>query len=62
MKVVKNANGELILVNDFVSVKSSYEWKIVFFVWLFLGGIGGHRFYVGKTGTGFLYLCTLGLG
>lgn len=27
-----------------------------------LGGLGIHRFYVGKIGTGILYLCTLGLG
>lgn len=27
----------------------------------FLGGLGVHRFYVGKIGSGILYLCTFGL-
>ena len=28
---------------------------------IFLGGLGAHKFYVGKVGAGILYLCTLGL-
>ena len=28
---------------------------------LFLGGLGAQRFYVGKAGTGILWLFTLGL-
>lgn len=28
---------------------------------IFLGGLGAHKFYVGKVGSGILYLCTLGL-
>ena len=28
---------------------------------LFLGGVGAHKFYVGKAGAGLLYLFTLGL-
>lgn len=33
---------------------------LTFFLCLFLGVLGVHRFYVGKVGTGLLWLCTGG--
>jgi len=36
---------------------------VAYLLWLFLGGVGGHRFYLGQTGTGIamLVLTVLGL-
>lgn len=36
------------------------KW-VAFFLCLFFGALGVHRFYEGKIGTGILYLFTLGL-
>lgn len=40
---------------------SSKSWYATFFLCLFLGELGIHRFYVGKIGTGILWLLTGGL-
>lgn len=36
------------------------KWTAVLLC-LFLGGVGGHKFYEGKVGMGILYIFTLGL-
>lgn len=37
------------------------DWLITLLLCLFCGGIGIHRYYVGKIGTGILYTLTLGI-
>lgn len=51
--------------DDLMMVQSEFDKRkkssgTAWLLWLFLGGIGGHRFYLGHTGKGLLYLFTLG--
>lgn len=41
-------------------MKSEKNWLTTLLLCIFLGGIGVHRFYVGKIGTGILQLLTAG--
>ena len=40
---------------------SPQNWVAALLLCIFLGGLGVHRFYVGKVGTGILMLLTAGV-
>lgn len=48
-------------MKDYVVITSSKSKFIALLLCIFLGPLGIHRFYVGKMGTGLLYLFTAGL-
>lgn len=59
--VKKILNGEE--VADYIAPEAPVEtkdWMTTFLLCLFCGGLGIHRYYVGKIGTGILYTLTLG--
>lgn len=47
-------------VNSGVAYRYKSKWT-AFFLCLFAGFLGVHRFYVGKTGSGILFFFTVGL-
>lgn len=55
-----NQNQNQNYVNANVGKKTCNKW-VSLMLCLFLGVVGGHKFYEGKAGTGILYLFTGGL-
>lgn len=59
--VINNSNANVNTnVNGGAGGRKRNKWT-AFFLCLFLGGIGAHKFYEGKTGMGVLYIFTVGL-
>ncbi len=54
-----NSNVNSNRIGD-LGTRARNKW-VAFFLCLFLGYLGAHKFYEGKTGTGILYLFTVGL-
>lgn len=52
-----NTSVQYIVTSD---DRSSKNWLAALLLCIFLGGLGIHRFYVGKVGTGILMLLTAG--
>ncbi len=57
--VINNSNNN---INGGIMAGGRIKNKwVALLLCFFLGGLGAHRFYEGKIGTGILWLCTLGL-
>jgi len=49
---------------DGKGIDMQYSLPVAYFLWLIsgCGALGFHRFYLGKTGTGIIWMCSGGLG
>lgn len=57
--VINNENNN-VNNNAMFGTRVKNKW-VAFCLCFFLGFFGAHKFYEGKTSTGILYLCTVGL-
>ncbi len=57
---IVNTNTNTNVASTVLAYKHKSKW-VALLLCLFLGYFGAHRFYVGKTGTGILYIFTMGL-
>ncbi|MDR1408767.1 MAG: TM2 domain-containing protein [Oscillospiraceae bacterium] len=58
--VINNANTNTNVAGGIPGLNAKNKW-VAWCLCLFLGGLGAHKFYEGKTGMGILYLFTGGL-
>ena len=59
--VINNSNNNTNINSGMMAGGRMKNKWVALLLCLFLGGLGAHRFYEGKIGTGILWLCTGGL-
>lgn len=69
LKTAPSAQPQIVINNDNKNVNTNYnafgrrlcnKW-VAFFLCVFLGFLGAHKFYEGKGGAGIIYILTFGL-
>ena len=66
LKIEENKSNPQVIINNMNTVNGNIGQKkcdkwVAFLLCIFLGWLGGHKFYEGKAGLGVLYLFTCGL-